>query len=161
MPSNPGRVLFLLLLLFTATSAGARRIKLRLDTKAPTVKVEVPRPQVKPRTLSGDTAVQAVHMFGYDKPVSSTRESLFVRSQLTGDTITSVRLFIKYETPTGTPLSQREVDVPCLIAPGQTQRLQFTSWDATHTFYYYRTPPSRSGNASPYRVSLAPVSITL
>lgn len=151
-------ILLLLTLAAAVLTASGRRLKTRLDTKEVAAAAN---PAANARALEGDSARQAVSLFGYDKPLSATRESLFVRSQLTADTVTAVVLEIKYRTPQGEALSRRRVEVPCLIPPMETRRLQFRSWDDTRTFYYYRTPPARTPAASPYTVQVLPLKINL
>lgn len=109
--------------------------------------------------LSGDSAKAAVRMYGYDKPFAATKESVFLENKSETDTVDSLRVRILYQSLNGDGLHTRDVTFRCNTAPGASERLYFSTWDATHTFYYYRTPPTRKQGLTPYKVSLLPLRV--
>lgn len=173
MPSlqskSKGWVLLLLCVsLIGGGGAYARKLKLKIDKKALKEQAEIDKATLHQEdsiacsvTLEGKSAVEAVRIFGYDKPYSASKESVFVTSALAGDTITALTVQIDYLTIGNDNLHSRTLGLSCVIPPGKTSRLQFPSWDATHTFYYYRTPPARTPNLTPYKVRLTPVALTI
>ncbi len=162
------RPLFVLLLLTlsVAPALRARRVRVKVDDSAlrrglHQEAVRDSLANVCPDTLTGDTAVTAVHLYGYDKPHNSRQESLFIKSELEADTIREVTLSIEYMSVDGVPLHSRRVPLKCTLAPGASQRLHFVTWDKTNTFYYYRTPPARVRTLTPYKVRIHPARLLL
>lgn len=158
------RYCVVLALIVPALSCFARKIRLRVDEKAIRTLTSESRGEEISDTVSvtGKDAAEALRLFGYDKPYNSSKESVFVTSRLTKDTIVSITVNIEYlASPSETLLHTRTVRLSCVLPPGQSCRVQFPSWDLTHTFYYYRTPPARTPNRTPYRVRLTPLSLTL
>lgn len=149
--------------LLPAEGSYARRLKLKVDDKAMSGQAEVASKTVADGVvMEGPEVSGALRLFGYDKPHNANKESVFVTSRLANDTVKSITVEIEYLTsPSETLLHTRTVVLPCVLPPGESRRLQFPSWDSTHTFYYYRTPPARTPNLTPYRVRLLPVSLTL
>lgn len=151
--------LIVALLLATVTSeAMARKRVVRADTKAlakQTSMAHVPDSLM----ISGEEALESVRLYGYDKPHSSSRESLFMESKLPTDTIVTVTLSIQYQAMNGQGLHKRDVTLPCHLAPGESERLQFPSWDKTQTFYYFRNEPKRATGKTPYKVTVIPKAI--
>lgn len=140
--------------------ASARRITVKVDKKALDEQDKVlaaadsANLQADTLTLEDDAARQAVRLYGYDKPHNASKESLFASNLLATDTITALQFEVQYFTLDDIKLHTRLVRLPVLIPPGESMRLHYTSWDATHTFYYYRTPPRRKENLNPYKVGV-------
>ena len=102
-----------------------------------------------------------IRIFGYDKPLSSDRESMFLTSEIDSDTICGIELRIDYLTTAGVCLHTRTLKLPCEVPGGQTRRLVFKSWDETNTFYYFRTPPRTRKQVTPYTVKVRALSVLL
>lgn len=105
-------------------------------------------------TPVGDTVtvtLREVRLSGYDKPLRSTRESLFVTSSLP-DTIRALRVKIDYYDMSGRRLHSRDVDIVADIPPADTRNVNFKSWDTQKSFYYHLGAKPRSGTATPYKV---------
>ncbi|MBD5254704.1 MAG: hypothetical protein HDS53_01315 [Barnesiella sp.] len=88
---------------------------------------------------------------GYDKPLRSTNESIFLRN-LTDRVITSVTLSIDYFDMHGRQLHNREVTIPCSIPPKATRQLTFRSWDRQKSFVYHRSQRPKRADYSPYDI---------
>ncbi|MCM1319285.1 MAG: hypothetical protein NC217_02755 [Muribaculaceae bacterium] len=142
-------------------TAAPRRIVTKVDEKAIKQRYEASVAIDSTRVYSGQEARRAVRFFGYDKPHNATQESLFVTNNLESDTIQGLSFNIIYKSMGGVELHTRTLPREVNILPGQTVRLQFPSWDATHTFYYFRTPPARKQGLTPYQVSIGPVTVTV
>lgn len=140
-------------------SVSGRRVSLKVDPKAMQAQAAMSRAVARVDSvlrLCGDSAVGAVRLYGYDKPFSATKESVFISSRLSVGTIDSVCVRVEYRTMKGEGLHTRHVTLPCQVAPGVSERILFPTWDATHTFYYHRTPPVRKQGLTPYDVLLIP-----
>lgn len=157
MPSPRNSLLLISAALLLALPLAGRRVKLHHDLKGRETAIQAPDGRF---TTATDT-LAAVRCFGYDKPLSANKESLFLTSPLDSDTIVAVQLRLTYKTPSGQLLHERDVDVVQTIAPRATVRLQFKSWDATNTFYYFKTPPRKAENYTPYKVTVTPLRIQL
>ena len=154
-------------LFFIGIPVVARRITVKVDKKALDEQVKVQlsanntddmQPDVD---LTGEKAEMALRLYGYDKPHNASKESVFASNRLTSDTIDAVRFEVDYYTPDNVKLHTRTVQLQVVIPPGESRRLQYPSWDATRTFYYYRTPPRRKEGLSPYKVSMTPQLISV
>ena len=97
----------------------------------------------------------SIELYGYEKPLRSNKETLHIRN-LTGRTVTGVRLEITYLDYKGKELHRRFVDLECDIPPGGTRLLAFPSWDVQKRFYYADGPHPRN-RAYPYRVKMTVV----
>lgn len=89
---------------------------------------------------------------GYDKPLRSTTESMFIKN-LTGRHILSVTLHLEYLDMSGRQLHLRDVTIPCDIPPGQTRQITFRSWDRQKSFVYHRSQRPRRADYSPYKIN--------
>ena len=112
------------------------------------------------------TAVNAVAMrhdtvtpspvAGYDKPLRSSRETLFVTNR-SSRTLKGVELRIIYLDAKGRQLHEAVHWLPADIPPGETRRLSFKSWDLQRTFYYRLTGRPRTSDGTMYDVSIRPL----
>lgn len=98
-------------------------------------------------------AAGAFTVSGYDKPLRSRKESMFVTSRGGAD-VTALRFTVGYTDMDGRQLHRRSLWVDADIPSGQTRRVAFPSWDGQLTFYYYRSRPSRASGA-PYKVAVS------
>ncbi len=88
---------------------------------------------------------------GYDKPLRSTNESLFVTNN-TADTIKGLGLQLNYYDGKQRQLHSREVKVTCVVPPNETRNTYFRSWDKQHSFYYHRSARPQKAVGEPYNV---------
>ena len=89
-----------------------------------------------------------ITLSGYDKPLRSSVESMFVTNH-TSDTLTALRLDCTY-----TDLRGRELH-------SATRQITFPSWDRQHSFYYHRSQKPRRAAAAPYDFKCRVTSITV
>ncbi len=110
-----------------------------------------------------DTVVPSsgmVALSGYDKPLRSSRESIFATNR-SRRTISAITLRIDYLDPHQRQLHSREVTVPIVIPPGETRQLTFRSWDRQNAFYYHLTGKPRTTAGSPYTIRATPTRLLL
>lgn len=151
-------------LIVLAPAISARRITTKVDTKAMQAQGALARAAGEAdtvRAVNADSLLRLIRLYGYDKPYDASRESVFISSSLSVDTVDSVRVRVQYMTMKGEGLHTRELTLPCRVPPGGSTRIIFPGWDATHTFYYHRTPPGRRQGLTPYTVLLTPLLLYL
>lgn len=160
MRSLRSRIIIIPGLLLLVCSIGANA---RIKTKFRLEAVKAPEKSVTDTTaLTGEPSlIAAIRCFGYDKPLSADKESFFISSSLSADTIASVLLEIRYLSTSGQQLHKEECQHDIVLPPGETRRVELRSWDPTHTFYYYRTPPRKPERYTPYKVVITPVKVRL
>ncbi|MBD5347193.1 MAG: hypothetical protein HDR92_08725 [Bacteroides sp.] len=100
------------------------------------------------------TLLDSIKLRGYDKPLRSRRESMFV-TNATDVSISHIRLKLSYYDMDGRQLHGVEVDIDTDIPAGTTRHISFPSWDTQLTFVYHRS--QRSGHGVPYRIKAAVV----
>ena len=101
-----------------------------------------------------------ITLSGYDKPLRSSVESMFVTNH-TSDTLTALRLDCTYTDLRGRELHTRSVDADIELLPGATRQITFPSWDRQHSFYYHRSQKPRRAAAAPYDFKCRVTSITV
>lgn len=146
-------IIILAALSVSATSLHAEKTlrgKLRTKTSAGT--------GVKPDTTlctSFDTirvmSQTDLRLSGYDKPLNSRKESLFVSNRLTTD-ITAIGLRLIYTDMAGRSLHEVTREIRAEIPAEATRRIEFPSWDRQNSFYYHKGRKPRVDNVSPYDV---------
>lgn len=136
-----------LMLLGTATASGRKRVTTRPKLK----RIEAVDTTTLRDTLAA-AQLDSVVISGYDKPLRSMRESLFVRNT-TDRRLTSVTMSIDYLDMQGRQLHHADITLPVDIPAGETRQVSFTSWDRQMTFVYYRSERSRSSRAVAYRIA--------
>ena len=112
---------------------------------------------------AADTVVPSsgmVILSGYDKPLRSSRESIFVTNR-SRRAVSAITLRIVYSDPKDRQLHSRDITVTTHIPPGETRQLTFPSWDRQHAFYYHLTGKPRTADGSPYTVRATPLSIII
>lgn len=114
-------------------------------------------------TQTCDSAVatgdSAMILRGYDKPLRSSKESIFVTNTLDLG-VTAVHITIDYTDLQGRQLHRRARWIATDIPPRQTRQLSFPSWDRQQAFYYHLSRPPRS-SAAPYRITAVIDSVTV
>jgi len=105
----------------------------------------------------------AVILAGYDKTLSSRRESLFITNAIDSATLVWLLVTVDYLDTSGRQLHSRQAHIRCDIPPGETRRLDIPSWDRQCVYYYRLSEPRRrvQAAASPYDVRIAVDSVAL
>ena len=144
-------LVLLLLLLFAATVEGRTRTtrKNLRSTEVPVVALET-SDGLLPDSLM-DIDPRAVTLKGYSKRASDSKESFFITNN-TNHRMSAVRLLLRYTTMNGEMLTQRAVNVPVSLKPGETKLVSIKSFDVQRLFYYYAGPQPRKA-ATPFQVS--------
>lgn len=121
---------------------------------------EVPEAPKADTLVSLTPAEGDITLSGYDKPLRSSVESMFVTNN-TADTVTALRLSCTYTDLHGRQLHSRTVDTDVELLPGSTRQITFPSWDRQHSFYYRRSQKPRRSEATPYDFRCRVTAITL
>ena len=93
----------------------------------------------------------AVSLKGFAKRASDSKESFFITNN-TDHRMSAVRLLLRYTTMQGEMLTQRTVNVPVSLKPGETKLVSIKSFDIQRLFYYYAGPKPRK-QATPFQVA--------
>lgn len=139
-------------------NANGRRIRTNIDLRKaelPSDKTERPDNTVTVDTLS----LNDVTFFGFDKPLSSTKESFFVTNH-TDNEITGIELDIEYLTIDSLQLHRRTVNIDCSIPGKQTRKIDIPSWDKQKSFYFFQSAKPRK-QATPFMVIFHPKSFKI
>lgn len=140
-------VISLLVLLVVAFAGEAQRTTRRNLKEIPEVDTVA---VVKTDTLL-NADVNVIILSGYDKPLSSHRETFFVTNNGSA-TVISIGVTFDYRDSKSRQLHSVTTSVDCEIPPGETRQLSIPSWDKQKSFYYYRSAKPRR-QATPYSVS--------
>lgn len=87
---------------------------------------------------------------GYDKPLSSHRETFFVTNN-SNNTITALNITFDYRDRKNRQLHSVTTTIDCEIPSGTTRQLSISSWDKQKSFYYYLSAKPRR-KATPFSV---------
>ena len=99
-------------------------------------------------------ANDSITVNGYDKPLRSTRETLFVTNR-SGSAVNMVSVTITYLSVNGEMFHRRSVNLSCHIPPGETRQIAFRAWDMQQAYYHHTTRVTpRSPKAIPYRAEI-------
>ena len=93
----------------------------------------------------------AVTLKGFSKRASESKESFFITNN-TGHRMSAVRLLLRYTAMSGEMLTQRTVNVPVNLKPGETKLVSIKSFDVQRLFCYYAGPQPRK-QATPFKVA--------
>ncbi|MDE6280047.1 MAG: hypothetical protein K2M05_08760 [Paramuribaculum sp.] len=141
-------VVTLLSLMVTALSA-PRRVK---TTRGNRLKAEyVASVTASPDSVAGDSVISHIGLSGYDKPLRSRRESMFVTNRSQRH-VSALEVLIAYTDMSGRTLHRRSVTLKLDLSPGETSRVEFGSWDSQQSFYYHRSPRPAKAQATPYNI---------
>ncbi len=148
----PLALLMLIVLCISALDVDARirttRKNLR-STEVPVVALEADD------ALLPDSLAQldpnAVTLKGFSKRASESKESFFITNN-TGHRMSAVKLLLRYTAMSGEMLTQRTVNVPVNLKPGETKLVSIKSFDVQRLFYYYAGPQPRK-QATPFKVA--------
>jgi len=147
----PLAIYFILAATVMASAVPDRTTRRGLKAVAPTA--------VNAVAMRHDTVTPSPGMIdvaGYDKPLRSSRETLFVTNR-SSRTLKGVELRIIYLDAKGRQLHEAVHWLPSDIPPGETRRLSFKSWDLQRTFYYRLTGRPRTSDGTMYDVSIRPL----
>ena len=148
----PLLVICLLALLISSLDLDARVRTTRSNLKS----LEVPvAPLEADDSLLPDSLSQldpdAVTLKGFSKRASDSKESFFITNN-TVHRMSAVRLLLRYTTMSGELLTQRTVNIPVSLKPGETKLVSVKSFDVQRLFYYYAGPQPRK-QATPFKVA--------
>lgn len=136
-------------------AAAAMPVEARKVVTTRPVKAEAKSPATTPAvgidTIATDNS--ALRVAGYDKPLRSRREAMFVTSLLQ-DTIYGAVVTLTYTDMQGRTLHERTATLPVLLPPGATRRVDIPSWDRQMSFYYCRGAVPRRAAASAFDVTV-------
>lgn len=138
------RLIFILLAVAVALSAGAKRQK--------TGPTKLARNANAGYAVTYDTIRPgAVRCSGYDKPNSAVRETFFV-TNLDSVDIAGLGLEMEYFDVQDRQLHQASLSIMVNIPAGQTRSVSIPSWDRSHAFHYYLSNPPQRRRSTPYKV---------
>ena len=100
-------------------------------------------------TVSRPSFDQSIMILGFEKPLSSKKESLLIQNR-TRETVTRIVLRLVYRTPQNEMLDYRDVTIDEEILPGMTKKITIDSFDQNRQYYYYLTPPTGNSIESSY-----------
>ena len=98
-----------------------------------------------------DMDPNAVTLKGFAKRASDSKESFFITNN-TSHRMSAVRLLLRYTTMDDEMLTQRTVNVPVNLKPGETKLVSVKSFDVQRLFYFYAGPKPRK-QATPFKVA--------
>ena len=145
-------VLVLVLVLVCVSQLDARTKTTRKNlrsTEVPVMTLEA-GDEFLPDSLA-EVDPNAVTLKGYSKRASDSKESFFITNN-TNHRMSAVRLLMRYTTMNGEMLTQRTVNVPVNLKPGETKLVSIKSFDVQRLFYYYGGPQPRK-QATPFKVA--------
>lgn len=119
------------------------------STEVPVMALE-PNDDLLPDSLAKLDS-NAVTLKGFAKRASDSKESFFITNN-TNHRMSAVRLLLRYTTMQGEMLTQRTVNVPVNLKPGETKLVSVKSFDVQRLFYYYAGPQPRK-QATPFKVA--------
>jgi len=132
-----------------------------MDARVRTTRKNLRSVEVPVLTLEADDALlpdsltgvnpDAISIKGFSKRASDSKESFFITNN-TDHRISAVRLLLRYTTMTGEMLTQRTVNVPVNLKPGECKLVSVKSFDIQRLFYYYAGPTPRK-QATPFKVA--------
>lgn len=97
------------------------------------------------------TSSSEIGLSGYEKPLRSRNESIFVTNH-SDHHITTLHLTLSYRDMQGRELHNRSISISCDIPSGATRLLTFPSWDRQQAFYYRLSSKPLRADGTPYDV---------
>lgn len=104
-------------------------------------------------TVAVATDSAAIVFSGYEKLLTSTKESFFVTNN-TDSAITRLVVKIEYLDMKRRLLDSRTATIDLDLSPGETRKADISSWDRQKVFFYYRSRQPKVAQATPYRVRM-------
>ncbi|MCM1076937.1 MAG: hypothetical protein NC411_06220 [Bacteroides sp.] len=102
-------------------------------------------------TITANTQ-DGIKLSGYDKPLNSRKESLFVTNKL-NRSLYGVEIHLTYTDLNGRMLHETTELIRAEIPAGTTRRIDFRSWDVQNSFYYYKSRKPKTSNVTPFMVA--------
>ena len=141
-----------IILICAALCAGVSAQKLTRRTAAR--QAAVPREAVTGADTVRGAALDSVVVAGFDKPLRSTRESMFVTNG-TASAISGLGIEITYRDGRGRMLHRASHAISADIPAGQTRRIEVPSFDRGGAFRYRLSEPPRGARqATPFDVTV-------
>ena len=137
------------LLAMTPMMARKRATTRKLRPTETSVSAQSPSPALD----SIAPAPGSIGIYGYDKPLQASRESIFVTNDTDLD-IQAIKLRITYLDSSGRQLHEVSRRIPADIPSRSTRKIDFPSWDTQKSFYYKDSRRPRN-SAVPYDVRIA------
>lgn len=130
-------------------NAEARRIRTKINLpKKENVMPNAER--IDTATASDSLPLSCLFFFGFDKPLSSEKESFFATNNSDRE-IVGLGLEIEYLTVDSLQLHRRSVDIECSLPAGETRKIDIPTWDKQHSFYFHQSAKPRR-QATPFIV---------
>ncbi len=129
-------IIIFLLTVFCSTLLAEKTTRKRLKAKPSNIEIIA----IEYDTIVPDTA--KIIVTGYDKSLTSRRESFFVNN-LYNRTIKAITITFNYYDLSGRQLHSATNTIECAIPAGETRLLHIPSWDKQLSFYYYLSPRPR------------------
>lgn len=147
MRSPLNKVLLILIgTLFLTSSGEARKARVNFDAAPADTITFHPR-------MEEDAAeyAAAITLAGYSKTRNASHESILAVNA-GPQTVTRLIIEIDYRSMDDRQITMRTVEIPCVIPPGETRKLDFPTWDRQCLFYYHKSPAPARARATPYAV---------
>jgi hypothetical protein len=141
---------FIALAAFSVTGWGDNTLRGKL--KAAGARVEHDTVAPAPFDTIVAPGAEVVRLSGYDKPLRSSAETLFVSNGLEV-AIEQLAVRIVYSDMSGRQLHERVVELRVHVPAGATRQVRFKSWDTQKSFYYHRGQRPRVDAVTPYSVN--------
>lgn len=119
-----------------------------------------PSHTLKASTVTTDTIItpqNGVRFCGYEKTLSSNRETIFIQN-LTDSTLLAISLTIEYLDSSRRSIHKRHLKLQTAIPPHETRRYDLKSWDTQKSYYYINGSKPRK-TATPYDITITPDTI--
>lgn len=139
-------ILFLLLII-AASACHARKVNVRRGDRASSARVPA---AVLDTVAACDSAVV---FSGYDKPLRSTRESMFLTNR-TGRHLWRIAFTLAYYDMSGRLIHKISRNVSADVPSGESRQLTFPSWDRQQSFYFHLSRKPKTSGATPYRIAV-------
>ena len=101
----------------------------------------------------------ALTIKGYSKRAYDKMETFYVTNN-TSQSITQVKILVRYSDMKGNMIHERTVTVNCNLTPYGTHQAMVRSFDTSNGFYYYLSSKPRN-SAIPYQVAMRIVGYSL
>lgn len=145
-------------LITSALPLGGKVVTTRKHLKvAPEYRCNADKSTAPYDTLRGSTC-GLVRLSGFDKPLRSGKETLFITNH-TDRRMSGVILLCRYYDLKGRDLHQRTVTAKCDIPPEATCQVSFKSWDTQGAFYYKLSPNTRKASGAAFDVKISVVAL--
>lgn len=147
-------IIILLGLVFLAVAA--TKVEAKGQRRQKTTRPRLERIATTPEAMS-DSATRAlldsISFAGYDKPLRSTRETMFVTNS-SARRLTRLWFTIKYSDMSNRELHSADIELGVDIPPGATRQISFPSWDKQLAFVFHRSARSSRSRGTPYTIAL-------